>query len=270
MNFYQRLRIWNRATRYLRKSEPSECQFALACLRTGMNAIDIGAHKAAYTYWMSQRVGKTGQVFAFEPVPVLVAYLERYAASCRNANIRVCPVALSDQPGEARLKIPRSDYCWSTLQYEASEVESPQAGFSYVRVVMDRLDDHLDAIHAKRPVGFIKCDVEGHEMAVLHGAERTLHQDRPTLLLESTPVPLRPATDNPAFRFLAELGYQAYFFFQDNLISVADYQKAQHPLGDSSVQNFVFLHPGQWTLKSTHSPFQVEPCSETDRRKKAA
>ncbi len=270
MSIYQRLRIWNRATRYLHKSEAAECHFALACLRPGMNAVDIGAHKAAYTYWLSKSVGKTGQVFAYEPVPILANYLQQYAESCRNRNIRVCPVALSDQVGEARLKIPRSDYCWSTLQYQASEVDSPQAGFSYVRVRMDTLDDHLDSIRAKRPIGFVKCDVEGHELSVLRGAQRTLRQDRPSLLLESTPLPSRSADENEAFGLLAELGYVGYFFFQSNLIGLEEYDEAQHPLGDSSVQNFVFMHPEAWTLQNARHPFQVEPCSDSRRNEKAA
>ena len=37
----------------------------------GNIAVDIGAHKGAYTYWMSKYVGEKGKVFSFEPQPQL-------------------------------------------------------------------------------------------------------------------------------------------------------------------------------------------------------
>ena len=79
---------------------------------------------------------------------------------------------------------------------------------------MDQRDGHdaivselgLEAIH------LIKCDVEGHELDVLHGARQVLERDRPSLLVES--VDDRPAPGQTArvFGFLRELGYRGYYF----------------------------------------------------------
>jgi hypothetical protein len=44
------------------------------------------------------------------------------------------------------------------------------------------LDDLL--ADDRRPVGAIKCDVEGAELMVVRGAKRTLDRWRPTILLE--------------------------------------------------------------------------------------
>ena len=60
-----------RAWRYRLRAERPEIRFLLNQLQLGHTAIDIGAHKGAYTYWMSQRVGSSGQVIAFEPQPEL-------------------------------------------------------------------------------------------------------------------------------------------------------------------------------------------------------
>ena len=45
---------------------------------------------------------------------------------------------------------------------------------------MRRLDDL-----ALGDVGFVKIDVEGHELAVLRGAAETLQRNRPPLLVEA-------------------------------------------------------------------------------------
>jgi hypothetical protein len=45
---------------------------------------------------------------------------------------------------------------------------------------LERLDDAIGG-----PVGFIKIDIEAHELPVLEGAAEILNRDRPVLLIES-------------------------------------------------------------------------------------
>ena len=65
-----------RAWKYRLKVEKHEIHFMLQNLKAGQSTIDIGAHKGAYTYWMSKYVGEMGQVFAFEPQPLLYKKLK--------------------------------------------------------------------------------------------------------------------------------------------------------------------------------------------------
>ena len=60
-----------RAWRYRLVIEKHEIKFMLNHLGPGNTAVDIGAHKGAYTYWMSKYVGEKGKVFSFEPQPRL-------------------------------------------------------------------------------------------------------------------------------------------------------------------------------------------------------
>jgi len=55
-----------RAWRYRLKVEKQEINFMLSHLKPGQTAIDIGAHKGAYTYWMSKYVGKDGKFLSKE------------------------------------------------------------------------------------------------------------------------------------------------------------------------------------------------------------
>ena len=70
------LRWTIRALKYRFKVEKHEIHFMLQNLKEGKSTIDIGAHKGAYTYWMSKYVGEMGQVFAFEPQPLLYKKLK--------------------------------------------------------------------------------------------------------------------------------------------------------------------------------------------------
>jgi len=55
-------------------------------------------------------------------------------------------------------------------------------------VTAQRLDDFVaETPDLPRPIRFIKCDVQDHELRVLQGGERVLQEDRPTLLLECMP-----------------------------------------------------------------------------------
>ena len=58
-------------------------------------------------------------------------------------------------------------------------------------------------------VGFIKIDVEGHELKVLEGAEAILHRDRPNLLIEAEDRH-RPNAVGSVIDYLKPFGYSVY------------------------------------------------------------
>ena len=66
-------------------------------LAPGDTAIDIGAYKGGYTYWMRDAVGGAGRVFAFEPQPDLRTRLERMIRAFAWENVSVHGVAVSDE-----------------------------------------------------------------------------------------------------------------------------------------------------------------------------
>ena len=71
----------------------------------------------------------------------------------------------------------------------------------------------LDALALRRPVRFIKMDVEGAEPQVVRGAERLLREDRPVILSELHPTQLERASGVTADAFLSQmdaLGYRAH------------------------------------------------------------
>ena len=83
-----------RAWRYRLRIEKPEITFLLNHLKLGQVVLDIGAHKGAYTYWMSNRVGESGRVIAFEPQPELNLYLSKIARHVPTKNIYVAATSI--------------------------------------------------------------------------------------------------------------------------------------------------------------------------------
>lgn len=147
-------------------------------IHPGFTVLDIGANFGVFTKLFSQLVGPGGSVIAFEPVPqtfrTLAAGIERYH---RN-NVQARNEAVSDHEGVVLMAVPQYEENEGDNLYQASIVypsQSPNA-FAVKSVT-------VDSLHLSR-VDFIKIDVEGHELEVLHGSLKTLEQHRPALMVE--------------------------------------------------------------------------------------
>ncbi len=129
-------------------------------------------------------------------------------------------VAAGDRAGDLRLNIPlyrgvaltgyasvldealeqrRTDLAWWAQEY-LGPGKAPEFEFSAMEVPAIPLDD-LDL----EPT-IIKIDVEGFELNVLRGLERTIARSRPALLVET------PSDVEAASAYLAPWGYRPYRF----------------------------------------------------------
>jgi hypothetical protein len=112
--------------------------------------------------------------------------------------------------------------------------------------------DAFFAMHARGP-DFLKIDVEGHEQALLAGAQKTLEAHRPTVLIECESRH-RPDQDvRPVLDLFAALGYQGSFFQRGRRRPLAEFHPQEHQPRLSSgakpspgyVNNFAFEHPAR-------------------------
>ena len=148
----------------------------------GNVAYDIGALAGVYTLALADYVGESGKVFVFEPNSTLLPTLQRTCKELSNAVL--FPVALSDREGSTSLFVPVDDASMTSLSDWTGGV-----GGEVKEIVceMQRLDDLIERENIPLP-DFIKCDVEGAEIAVFRGAVNTLNQaDAPTILFEINP-----------------------------------------------------------------------------------
>jgi FkbM family methyltransferase len=136
-------------------------------------AIDIGANVGFFTYALARRFRR---VYAFEANDEVTGLITEFNAP----NVELIHCGLSDEARTARFYIPVSGGValsgWGSLNRN----ELPGAEqILEKQVKVAPLDDFKIG-----SVDFIKIDVEGHEIEVLHGASATIENSRPIVLIE--------------------------------------------------------------------------------------
>ena len=182
--------------------------------RPGQQVLDIGANWGLFTARLGKVVGPTGHVEAFEPLPAHAATLHAVAARLPAVDVHL--TALSDHGGQADLVIPVHDGEPLTALAHLDAPAPAAAGERRVPVPLRTLDAVLGEDHA--PVDLVKCDVEGHELEVLRGGERTLRRGRPALVLE---IEERHRPDGgvaEVFDYLRSIGYAGRAVRHDGIV----------------------------------------------------
>lgn len=142
-------------------------QHQIACLRLASErkkrvAIDVGAHVGLWSYILAQEFEK---VFSFEPSAEM---RECFKRNVIRDNVTLLDVGLSDSDKKGALIVQDSN-----------------SGATYVKfdddgnVQLRKLDDL-----GISDVDFIKIDVEGAEYFVIKGAEQTIRQYKPVIIIE--------------------------------------------------------------------------------------
>jgi FkbM family methyltransferase len=217
------VRVAKRALVSWWRGEPELRLLPRLCPRDEL-ALDIGANLGVYAWHLARL---SAGVVAFEPQPGL-------AASLRDAfgdRVRVEQAALSDEDGEAVLRVPSERMMTGRATIEAANALD---GFDTreVRVPTRRLDGY-----GLGRVGFMKIDVEGHELAVLRGADAVLRRDRPSLIVESEDRH-RPGAVAELRRTLGEHGYRGFALCDGRLRDIGASAAAS---ADAAPNNFIFV-----------------------------
>src|SRR6516162_6691688 len=128
-------------------------------VRPGDFALDIGAFVGFYTQRLSQLVGATGEVWAFEPVSETFSILSYVVRELSLNNVRLLNLALSDSNGEAVMEIPRYRRGGESL-YGAHIVSNRSASNRRAISIQRRtLDSMLSGGACGQRVHFMKLDV---------------------------------------------------------------------------------------------------------------
>ena len=182
------------------------------------DAIDVGVYRGVYSYKLAKYFNF---VHSFEPNPLLFPYLNKNLKKIIN-NIELYNFALSNSNGEAYLKLPiRSQSIFNTnieelYQLGAASIH-PENNFNKFKEFSVK-KKKLDEFKINNKIGFIKIDVEGHEIEVIDGAKKTILENMPVLLVEieerHTQSPVKKSID-----YIEKFGYDCFVVKDQSLIS---------------------------------------------------
>ena len=193
----------------------------------GGNILDIGAN-IGYTAAVFARAIRTPYlVYAFEPEDFNFRLLQRFAKSRRSRG-RIMPVhaAVGNQDGTVDLWRNESHHADHRIVTEHF-LESG-AGGAPVSVPMLRVDTFVEQIEKNLPVCFIKIDVQGYELPVCMGMERTLDRNPgASLALEYTPEGMHALGFEPEelLTWFAAKNYHAYAIENNGSLKAANYHR---------------------------------------------
>jgi FkbM family methyltransferase len=193
--------------------EPIKC-----FIRPGDSAIDLGANIGWYTTVLSRLVGERGKVYAVEPIPETFTLLSSVIEKLGLTNVTLFNCAVSDSNGSAVMEVPKHEYGGANF-YMAHIVSGKGSELSLDKFEVPlRPLDSLIPGELSKGVTFVKCDVEGHELAVLKGASHFFEKVKPAMMIEVTgTAEMQDAPTNEFHSIMEGYGYVPYWFDGKNL-----------------------------------------------------
>lgn len=192
----------------LKNNRVSAVEPELLCIsdliKRGKAVVDVGSNQGAYLHVL-ERSGKFSPIIGIEPNLKLSKRLKRLFPRCIIFN-----VGLSDASETKKLKIPIIDGkpmasrgTFETFT-DIGETDSIHAE------VLSSTLDNLVKENAIQDIGFLKIDVEGHELNVIQGGSLVIQHDQPIMLIEVAQRHHQEPIEN-IFRQILSYGYRGYF-----------------------------------------------------------
>lgn len=197
-----------------KEGEP-DLKVVLHILQEGGIAIDIGANFGLYTYFMAQHAD---EVYSIEPIPDTFGLLSHVVKHFGFSNVRLLNRAISNESSMVEMYIPR--YPYNRKNYFRAKImtDSGAEKMSCESIQAETLDQNFADIAEK--VSFVKCDVEGHELACIRGGLDFLKRTRAAWLIELNESPLNQDEDSfKLLRIMQDTGYTMFWFDGHRLTS---------------------------------------------------
>tara|TARA_B100000795_G_scaffold239134_1_gene200627 strand:- start:1367 stop:2089 length:723 start_codon:yes stop_codon:yes gene_type:complete len=200
MKLKEQFHFLHRAYRYRFWTEKTQLQNLLNLNLKSTTAIDIGANRGIYTYWLAKMVTPGGKVLAFEPQPELCEEIIKICDWRGLQHVKVFNQGVSNKDGTLSLfRDGNGDGSATFEEYRKNNQQTEKLNIS-----VNTLDSFVMNQNLKN-ISFIKIDVEGHEEMVIKGAIDTLLKYKPYVQIEIFDAQSRSA--QTLINFFTNLGY---------------------------------------------------------------
>lgn len=173
-------------------------------IKKDWNVIDVGAHIGYYSMLYAKLVGKKGRVFSFEPARDTFKLLTTNIAANNFTQVTAENYAVAEKNKKISFSVS-SDPLTNKIVNQFTQG-------SYYQIRAISLDDYFKSF--KKPIHFVKIDVEGAEYSVLQGMKMIIRKNKNIkLLIEFCPQHLEEY--NQSGKKLLDLLQKFGFIFYD-------------------------------------------------------
>ncbi|HAV12746.1 MAG TPA: hypothetical protein DCX06_04510 [Opitutae bacterium] len=219
-------------------------RFIAKNLGNGDIAMDIGANIGAHTLMMGKSVGQDGHVYAIEATEYAYKKLIQNIQLNPTIDAHITPThsILSSKECQKRHIEIHSSWPFETNEQRHA---SHQGVFKTTGAAATTTLDQIVKTHGLQRLDMIKLDVDGNEWDVLSGAQETLSQLQPTILMEVAPDYHSPEDLKGFYNIhalLSELDY-AFYTFKGQLLS-GTAKEIANSIPNGASQNVVLVPKG--------------------------
>lgn len=204
--------------------------------------VDVGVN-VGQTLIKVKAVEPDRDYVGFEPNPNCLQYVQHLITLNKFTHATVVPIAVSNRAGVLRL------FLNPDVDPSATIVDGFREPDRYARSIVVPVfvgDEVLESIGV-REVSIVKIDVEGGELDVMQGLERTLRRAHPFVVCEVLPV-FDAETELGRFRaprqaalrdLLGDLGYAIFRIYVDGTVEALSDFGGVH--SDMTLSNYIFV-----------------------------
>ncbi len=155
--------------------EAGEVAFLESILRPGDTVVEAGGNRGITAVAASRKIGETGRLFVFEPVPEYFEALERNLALNGVSNAELFQAALTDRAGSTPF-----------YKHGGGSGIAPAEDAEKIDVETLGLEDLMER-RGPLTIDVLNMDCEGAELLVFRGAEAVLREQGPQVFCEMHP-----------------------------------------------------------------------------------
>ena len=183
-------------------------------VRPGDYCIDIGAHLGYFTVELSRLTGNGGHVYAIEPMSKFFNTLKGVIEKRKTGNVTLYQYAMGGDSGFVDMGIPKVN---NVKKFAYARVMQTSTFLEYVESEKVKNVYGDDLFRDLPRVDFIKCDVEGLELAVIQTFLNIVGKYKPILLCELGD----PKERKRLMDLLAPYSYKLYYLENKKLRSLS-------------------------------------------------
>jgi FkbM family methyltransferase len=179
-------------------------------IKKGDYIIDIGANLGYYTQIFGKLTGKTGKVYAVEPVEMFRKVLQ---GSIRKlSNVSVLPFALGLEDGkEISMGLPMTS---KYLSHGRTKIVDSKPNDTYAYEFTSEMKHPISLFQDIEKIDYIKCDIEGYEVVVFPAMKGIIEKHKPTIQIETD-----GNNRKEILNLLLPMGYKVFYVSAKGLTS---------------------------------------------------